>query len=135
MQFEEVNSFHDSMQGYLRDMRPVIEIYKASHTKLFPNEDILNKINMWSSILLKEEISMEQNSQDQTIFQEVPDHRAKYNLDIHISFIFMFSVHVLSQVKFALHFPFYANLDRLEHKRSIERFNFGKFWMLKASHM
>ncbi|KAF3339808.1 ent-kaur-16-ene synthase [Carex littledalei] len=108
MKFKEASSFHDSMQGYLRDLRPVIEIYKASQTKLFPNEDVLNKINSWSSILLKEEISTEPISHDRTISQEV---------------------------KFALQFPFYANLDRLEHKRSIEQFNLGKIRMLKTSHM
>ncbi|XP_078166440.1 ent-kaur-16-ene synthase, chloroplastic-like isoform X1 [Carex rostrata] len=107
MKFEEASSFHDSMQGYLRDMRPVIEIYKASQTKLFLNEDVLNKINSWSSILLKEEISTKPIS-TKPISQEV---------------------------KFALEFPFYANLDRLEHKRSIEQFNFGKIRILKTSHI
>ncbi|KAJ3698515.1 hypothetical protein LUZ61_002220 [Rhynchospora tenuis] len=102
MKFVEANSFHDSMQGYLRDMRPVIELYKASQTRLFQNEEVLDKINSWSSILLQEETSMGPNSQE---------------------------------VKFALQFPFFADLDRLEHKRSIERFNFGKVQMLKVSHM
>ncbi|XP_078166434.1 ent-kaur-16-ene synthase, chloroplastic-like isoform X2 [Carex rostrata] len=108
MKFEEASSFNDSMHGYLRNMRPVIEIYKASQTKLFSNEDVLNKINLWSSILLKEEVSTEPISHDQTVYQEM---------------------------KFALEFPFYSNMDRVDHKRSIERFNFGKIRMLKTSHM
>lgn len=88
MQFEEANSFHDSMQGYLRDIRPVIEIYRASQTRLSPNEDVLNNINSWSRVLLKEEISTEPNS------HEVLDYSTKDNLDICNSFIFMFCEYI-----------------------------------------
>lgn len=56
-QFDEVNHFNSSVSGYLRDVSTVLELYKASHTKILPNERILEKIEFWSSCYLKEGLS------------------------------------------------------------------------------
>ncbi|KAJ6817447.1 putative ent-kaur-16-ene synthase, chloroplastic isoform X1 [Iris pallida] len=104
--FDEADHFNNSVQGYLRDMTSVVELYKASEIKILTNDQTLQKVNSWSSRNLKEELSSGVH----------PD--------------------VISQeVDFVLKYPFYANLERLEHKRNIEHYNVESFRLLKTSYI
>nr|ARI45598.1 ent-kaurene synthase (ent-kaur-16-ene synthase) [Cocos nucifera] len=107
-QFGDLNFFFNSIQGHLKDMKTVLELYKASQIKILPNERVLDKIGSWSSNFLREELST--NSED--------------------------GLQVLSQeVDYALKFPSYANLECLEHKNCIENFKVENFRVLKTSYM
>ncbi|CAL9199415.1 unnamed protein product [Musa hybrid cultivar] len=104
-QFSEVNYFYNSLQGYLKDVSTVLELYKASQIKISPNEQVLDKLGSWSRDFLKQALICNQKLGPQVALQEVD---------------------------YALNFPFYANLDRLEHKRNIENFGAEKFHVLKT---
>ncbi|XP_020277318.1 ent-kaur-16-ene synthase, chloroplastic isoform X2 [Asparagus officinalis] len=107
-EFDEVDHFKSSVQGHLSDMRAVLELYKASQIKFLPNEQILDKIESWSGCYLKEEVSADVVQQLDAISEEVAH---------------------------ALKFPFYANLDRLEHKKHIELSDGGNLRILKTSYV
>ncbi|KAJ0975930.1 hypothetical protein J5N97_017895 [Dioscorea zingiberensis] len=108
VQYDERNSFENSIQGYLKDMIAVLELYKASQVKILPEEEVLDKLNSWASCFLREELSNLRTSELQSVFQEAD---------------------------YALKFPFYANLDRLEHKRNIEHCSIEDSQILKASYI
>ncbi|XP_073001486.1 ent-kaur-16-ene synthase, chloroplastic isoform X7 [Typha latifolia] len=103
----EAENFFCSVQGHLKDMNSVVELYKASEIKISPNEQVLDKLHSWSSSLLKTELSSSSKHGSPVTFQKVD---------------------------YALRFPFYANLERLEHKRNIENFNVEKIHTLKTSY-
>ncbi|KAJ3693507.1 hypothetical protein LUZ60_008987 [Juncus effusus] len=67
-QFGEADKFCYSKDGYLRNMKPIVELYKASQIKIFPNEEILENLASWSKEILKTEISSNSN---QIISQEL----------------------------------------------------------------
>ncbi|CAD5185995.1 unnamed protein product [Musa acuminata subsp. malaccensis] len=106
-QFSEGNYFYNSLQGYLKDVSTVLELYKASQIKISPNEQVLDKLGSWSRDFLEQALISNQKLGPQVALQEVD---------------------------YALNFPFYANLDRLEHKRNIENFGAEKFHVLKTSY-
>ncbi|KAK1605634.1 hypothetical protein QYE76_029307 [Lolium multiflorum] len=103
----EASTFHNSLQGYLNETKPILELYKASKVGLSEEDLILDNIGHWSSSLLKEMLSSSE-------VQTTP---------------------TLEQVEYALKFPFYATLDRLDHRRNIEYFDAGGSQMLKAEYL
>ncbi|XP_039113755.1 ent-kaur-16-ene synthase, chloroplastic-like [Dioscorea cayenensis subsp. rotundata] len=105
-QYEERNSVDNSMEGYKIDVNAVLELFKASHVKIFPPEEVLDKLNSWTSHFLREELSTFMTNDLQNVFKEVD---------------------------YALKFPLYANLDRLEHKRNIEQSRIEDFQILKTA--
>nr|CAD1840323.1 unnamed protein product [Ananas comosus var. bracteatus] len=105
--FAEAHNFHNSLQGHLKDMKTVLEFHKASQIKISNCEQVLDKLGSWSSSLLKEEISSNSKHSSPVISQEAD---------------------------YVLKFPFYANLERLEHKRNIEHFDVANYQILKTSY-
>ncbi|XP_020103574.1 ent-kaur-16-ene synthase, chloroplastic-like [Ananas comosus] len=105
--FAEAHNFHNSLQGHLKDMKTVLEFHKASQIKISDCEQVLDKLGSWSSSLLKEEISSNSKHSSPVISQEAD---------------------------YVLKFPFYANLERLEHKRNIEHFDVANYQILKTSY-
>uniref|UniRef100_A0ACD5UE39 Uncharacterized protein n=1 Tax=Avena sativa TaxID=4498 RepID=A0ACD5UE39_AVESA len=79
----------------LNGTRSLLELYKASQVSISGDELILDSIGSWSGRLLKEELTS-------SAAQRTP---------------------LLREVEHALNTPFYATLDRLEHKRNIEQFD------------
>ncbi|KAL6646141.1 hypothetical protein ACP70R_017749 [Stipagrostis hirtigluma subsp. patula] len=103
--FTEESSFHDSIQGHLNDSKTLLELYKASQVQVLEEEFILESIGSWSGELLKQQLCSSKISR---------------------------SVNP-AEVEHALKFPFYATLDRLEHKRNIESFRtVERFHTLKS---
>ncbi|WVZ87066.1 hypothetical protein U9M48_033761 [Paspalum notatum var. saurae] len=99
----EITAFSKSLQGYISDTKSVLELYKASNVRLSENDFILDRINSWSGNLLKDKCS---NGVHRTpIFREM---------------------------EYALKFPFFATMERLEHKRNIEHFDALGSFMLKT---
>ena len=70
-QFDEVNYFNNTVQGHLRDMNTVLELYKASQIKILPEESVLEKVESWSSYYLKEELSKDAIQRFDAISEEV----------------------------------------------------------------
>ncbi|NP_001389354.1 ent-kaur-16-ene synthase, chloroplastic isoform 2 [Oryza sativa Japonica Group] len=103
----EASSFRESLQGYLNDKKSLIELYKASKVSKSENESILDSIGSWSGSLLKESVCSN-GVKKAPIFEEM---------------------------KYALKFPFYTTLDRLDHKRNIERFDAKDSQMLKTEYL
>ncbi|XP_073100902.1 ent-kaur-16-ene synthase, chloroplastic-like [Elaeis guineensis] len=106
--FGDASPFFNSIQGHLKDMKTVLELYRASQTKILPNELVLDKLGSWSSNFLREELSTNSEHGLQVFSQEVD---------------------------YALQFPFYSNMDRLEHRNYIENFKVENFQVLKTSYM
>lgn len=100
--FQEEYYFSNSIQGKIRDVGTVLELYKASHYRTLQNEQVLEKIELWTSRYLKQELCNNNEDRD--------------------------------EVNHAIKFPFYANLDRLEHKRNIEHYKPKEFQILKTSY-
>ncbi|KAG2620631.1 hypothetical protein PVAP13_3NG178566 [Panicum virgatum] len=105
-QFSEESSFYDSVQGYLNDSEALLELYKASQVQIFEAEPILENIGSWSAKLLK---------------QQLCSNKISRSVDP-------------QEVEHVLKFPFYATLDRLEHRWNIEHFRTGSFHMLKSAY-
>ncbi|KAG6510969.1 hypothetical protein ZIOFF_029017 [Zingiber officinale] len=99
--------FNNTLQGYLKDVNTVLELYKASHIKIFPYEQGLDKLASWSRMFLKEALTTNRNPQHQIGLQEVD---------------------------YALKFPIWSNVERLEHKNTIENFTLGNLQVLKTSY-
>ncbi|WOL15866.1 hypothetical protein Cni_G24647 [Canna indica] len=106
-QLSDVNYFNNTLEGYLKDVNAVLELYKASQVKILPNEESLDNLGSWSRTFLK---------QASTTNQRLGNHVA------------------LQEVEYALNFPIWSNLERLEHKRQIENFNAGNLCVLKTSY-
>ncbi|XP_020588364.1 ent-kaur-16-ene synthase, chloroplastic-like [Phalaenopsis equestris] len=103
--FADMRHFKNTLQGYIRDLNAIIELYKASQVQISPEEAVLKKLNSWVTHFLKEELNT----------------NANHSLDI------------LQEVDHTLGFPFYASMERLEHKLNIEHYNSDKLHMLKSS--
>lgn len=56
-QFGDASFFFNSIHGHLKDVKTVLELYKASQIKILPNELVLDKIGSWTSNFLREELS------------------------------------------------------------------------------
>ncbi|CAN6250096.1 unnamed protein product [Urochloa humidicola] len=91
----EASTFWDSLQGYLNDTKSILELYKASKISLSENDLILDSIGSWSGKLLKDKLCSSR-------MQKTP---------------------VFGEMEYSVKFPFYATLERLEHKRNIECFD------------
>lgn len=102
-----VDQFKNSVKGHLRDVSTVLELYKASQIKLLSNEPVLDKVESWSSCYLRKEFATGVTQQLDAVSEEVD---------------------------YILKFPFYANLDRLEHKRNIEHSKAKNFQLLNKSY-
>ncbi|KAF7018002.1 hypothetical protein CFC21_031351 [Triticum aestivum] len=99
----EASNFHNSLQGYLSDTKSVLELYKASKVCVSEHELILDNIGNWSGSLLSEKLCSEG-------VQGLP----------------------ILEVEYALKFPFYTTLERLDHKRNIEHFDARGSHILKT---
>ncbi|CAN6374612.1 unnamed protein product [Urochloa humidicola] len=104
--FSEESSFHESVAGYLNDTEALLELYKASQVQILENEWILEKIGSWSAELLKQQLRVNKISSSADS----------------------------AEVGHVLKFPFFATLDRLEHRWHIEHFKTGRFQMLKSAY-
>ncbi|XP_062185338.1 ent-kaur-16-ene synthase, chloroplastic-like [Phragmites australis] len=100
----EASTFCNSLQGYLNDTKSVLELYRASKVSLSDNDLILDSIGSWSGNLLKDKLCS--NWVQRTL--------------------------IFGEMENALKFPFYATLERLEHKRNIEHFDARGSLMLKT---
>ncbi|KQJ84541.1 hypothetical protein BRADI_5g21497v3 [Brachypodium distachyon] len=101
------STFHNSLQGYLNDTKSVLELYKASTISVSEDEFILDNIGHWSSSLLTEKLSWDG----------------------------MKTRPLLEEVEYALKFPFYATMERTNHKRNIEHFDVWGSMMLKTERL
>ncbi|CAO2043669.1 unnamed protein product [Urochloa humidicola] len=104
----EAFRFQTSLEGYLNDTRPLLELHKASKVSISEDESILDSIGSWSGCLLKEQLRS-------GALQRTP----------------LF----IREVEHALECPFYTTLDRLDHRRNIENFDVTGHQMLKASYL
>ncbi|XP_015583550.2 ent-kaurene synthase, chloroplastic isoform X1 [Ricinus communis] len=107
-QFTE-DHFFDSLGGYLKDTRTVLELYRASQI-LYPDEPLLEKQNSWTNHFLEKCLSSGSSYADgpRECITEV--------------------------VHNALNCPYYADLERLTNRRSIENYNVDETRILKASY-
>ncbi|KAG2571470.1 hypothetical protein PVAP13_7KG126700 [Panicum virgatum] len=103
----EASGLNPSLEGYLNDRKSLLELHKASKVSISEDESTLDSIGSWSGCLLKEQLRSG-GLQRTPLFREV---------------------------EHALEFPFYTTLDRLDHRRNIENFNFTVDQMLKASYL
>ncbi|KAM0950838.1 putative ent-kaurene synthase [Dioscorea sansibarensis] len=106
--YDERSSFDHSMERYKEDVNAVLELYKASQVKVLLEEEVLDKLNSWTSSYLREELSTYMTNDLQNVFKEVD---------------------------YALKFPFYANLACLEHKRNIEHIHIEDFQIRKTAYI
>ncbi|KAI4323264.1 hypothetical protein L6164_022884 [Bauhinia variegata] len=110
-QYSEVK-FSNSLQGYLKDLGAILELYKASEIVIYSDEDdsALEELNFWTRHKLQKELPSSPK-------------RA-----------YMPSSHVYLEVNHALRFPHYAKFDRLYNRRSIELYNVDHKKISKASY-
>ncbi|WOL00826.1 hypothetical protein Cni_G09539 [Canna indica] len=106
-QLSDANYFNNTLEGYLKDVNAVSELYKASQVKILPNEECLDNLGSWSRMFLKQALTTNQRLGNRVALEEV---------------------------EYILNFPIWSNLDRLEHKRHIENFNAGNLCVLKTSY-
>lgn len=59
------------MEGYLKDVNAVLELYKASQVKIFAEEKVLDKLKSWTSHFLREELSTYMTNDHRNVFKEV----------------------------------------------------------------
>ncbi|PIA38079.1 hypothetical protein AQUCO_02800016v1, partial [Aquilegia coerulea] len=107
-QFNE-EGFSNTLAGYLKDTGAVLELHRASQFVL-PDELYLDEQKSWSSEFLKDELSkgsMHANKLSECISKEV---------------------------NVALKHPYYANMHRLENRRSIENYDTNNLRILKTSY-
>ncbi|KAM0863697.1 hypothetical protein ACQ4PT_044421 [Festuca glaucescens] len=103
----EISNFRNSLQGYLNDTKSILELYKASKVSVSENEFLLDDIAYWSGSLLTEKF-LSDGGKTRPIFREV---------------------------EYTLKFPFYATMERLDHKRNIEYFDARGSQMLKTEYV
>ncbi|KAM0901610.1 hypothetical protein ACQ4PT_019880 [Festuca glaucescens] len=103
----EASAFHDSLQGYLNDTKSILELYRASKVTVSEDELILDNLGSWSGSLLT-----------QKLFSDGFPRISTY-----------------AEVEYALKFPFYATLERLEHKRNIEHFDARDSHMMNTEYL
>ncbi|XP_068654436.1 ent-kaurene synthase, chloroplastic isoform X2 [Aristolochia californica] len=107
-QFAEEKLFFNSLGGHLCDTSTILELYQASQIIIFPNELALEKLNAWSNKFLKNQLSKDE--------QHVENLHKK----------------TAQEVDNVLKFPYYANLQRLESRRYIEKCSLDDFRVLKT---
>uniref|UniRef100_A0ACD5WXI3 Uncharacterized protein n=1 Tax=Avena sativa TaxID=4498 RepID=A0ACD5WXI3_AVESA len=102
----EISTFHNSLQGYLNDIKSLLELYKASKISIFENELILDSIGYWSGSLLME-----------------------------LPFDGVGKLPIFREIEYSLKFPFYTTLERLDHRRNIEFFYARDSQVMKTEYM
>nr|QWD59167.1 ent-atiserene synthase [Aconitum carmichaelii] len=107
-QFDE-EGFSNTLGGYLRDAGAVLEVYRASQIVL-PDEVFLEKQKTWSSAFLKNELS---------------------KVAMHADRMYEW---ISNEVDMALTYPYKPNLPRVEHRRTVEHYNFDNLRILKSSY-
>ncbi|KAI3927245.1 hypothetical protein MKW92_011048 [Papaver armeniacum] len=98
--------FFNTPGGYNKDLQCALELYRASQIMISADESILETQNIVSSIFLK---------------------RCSSNTD-------EFDKVMIEEVDYALKFPFYAQLERIENKRNVEHYNSDNLSVLKTSY-
>lgn len=104
------DKFADSLEGYLKDVGAVIELYRASQAIIHPDESVLVRQGLWTKHLLKQESSP---------YQLYADKLRSY-VDLEVNDV--------------LNFPYHANLERLLNRRSMEHYNVEETRILKTSY-
>ncbi|KAI3962949.1 hypothetical protein MKW92_042996 [Papaver armeniacum] len=102
--------FFNTPGGYSKDLQCALELYRASQIMISPDEPILERQNMCSSNFLKQCLS-----------------KCSIHTDV-------FDKVMIKEVDYALKFPFYAQLERIENKRNVEHYNSDKLTVLKTSY-
>ncbi|XP_026438095.1 ent-kaur-16-ene synthase, chloroplastic-like isoform X2 [Papaver somniferum] len=103
-------NFFETPGGCLKDLCSTLELYRASHILISPDEQILERQHLWSSNFLKQCLSKCLTATD------------------------VFDGRIIQEVDYALKFPLYANLERLENKRNLEHYNIDNLRILKSSY-
>ncbi|KAI4323262.1 hypothetical protein L6164_022882 [Bauhinia variegata] len=106
------DKFSNSLQGYLKDLDAVLELFKASQIVIYSDEEAstLEELNFWTRHVLQKELSSSPKHAD------------------------MPSNQVSLEVNHALLFPYYAKFDRLYYRRSIELYKVDCRKISKASY-
>ncbi|KAM7252158.1 hypothetical protein ACFE04_024041 [Oxalis oulophora] len=94
-----------SLEGQLKDVGAILELYRASQLIIYPDESVLEKQNSWTGNFLRQELC---------------------NSSIHADKV--------KEVDDAIQFPYHANLDRLAHRRSMEHYKQDNIRILKTSY-
>ncbi|KAK1575766.1 hypothetical protein Q3G72_008116 [Acer saccharum] len=107
---EERQFFNSSLEGNLKDIGAVLELYKASQIMIYLEELVLEKQKFWTSQFLKQEVSKGSFHSDRV------------------------SKYVSRQAEDALKFPYNATLERLEHRRNMKHYGRDNIKILKTSY-
>ncbi|CAN1297574.1 Ent-kaur-16-ene synthase, chloroplastic [Linum perenne] len=110
--FTEDRFWNDTMEGYLKDERAVLELHKASQV-IYPDESILEHQQSWTSQFLAK--------QHESSSQKHVNNRSKA------------SKYISTQVNNVLENPFKEDLERLTHRRNIEQYCTDNTRTMKSS--
>ncbi|CAN0923823.1 Ent-kaur-16-ene synthase, chloroplastic, partial [Linum grandiflorum] len=110
--FAEDRFWNDTMEGYLKDERAVLELHKASQV-IYPDESILVHQQSWTSQFL--------TKQHESSSQQHVNNRSRA------------SRYISTQVNDVLENPFKADLERLTHRRNIEQYCTDNTRTMKSS--
>ncbi|KAM7466317.1 hypothetical protein LguiB_013879 [Lonicera macranthoides] len=105
--FVDDEHFFSTVSPQFTTIDTIIHLYRASQVAIFPDEPILDKINVWTRTFLKHQYSSNQD--------------IVYDEKLH------------KEVDYALNFTI-DTVDRLKHRRGIELYNPDDFRMLKTSY-
>ncbi|KAM7462294.1 hypothetical protein LguiA_030415 [Lonicera macranthoides] len=105
--FVDDEHFFSTVSPQFTTIDTIIHLYRASQVAIFPDEPILDKINVWTRTFLKHQYSLNQD--------------IVYDEKLH------------KEVDYALNFTI-DTVDRLKHRRGIELYNPDDFRMLKTSY-
>ncbi|PKI62826.1 hypothetical protein CRG98_016777 [Punica granatum] len=108
-QFAEEGGFCKTLEGYLMDMRTVLELYRASQMIIYQDDIVLEKLHNWTSCRLKERIA---------------------NSPLHADRL---EKHVQQEMDLALKFSNHANLEQFVNRRNIEHYNTDNTRILKSA--
>ncbi|KAF5477229.1 hypothetical protein F2P56_003892 [Juglans regia] len=109
-QLSEKDHFSSTLEGYLKDIGAVLELFRASEIIIHREESVLEKQNLWTRNFLRWELS---------------------NGSIHTGGL---NNYLCQEVEDALSFPHHSNLERLSTRRAIERYNKNNTHVLKTSY-
>ncbi|KAK1304840.1 hypothetical protein QJS10_CPB11g01670 [Acorus calamus] len=110
-QLDDKDPFFNSVGESLQDIgAAAIELYRASQVMIFSNELGLKRLNSLASHILKQQLSSRALSGD--ILQQHND----------------------LAVENTLKFPMHADLERIEHRRTMESFRVDSFQILKSAY-
>ncbi|PIA50819.1 hypothetical protein AQUCO_01200228v1 [Aquilegia coerulea] len=101
--------FSNTLEGYLNDSGAVLELYRASHLG-FPDELFLKELRTWSGDFLKQELSKASMHADRL-------HQC-----------------IREEVNISLTYSYYANLQRLENRKTVEHYNTDNLRIMKTSY-